>query len=108
MKTQTEMAVRNILEMDDEINKQDIDRAIDVLRGKKDETGTEGLVHVLRRKEVMELLHIHRRTLDYYIDMGYLDRVYGGGKKAIGISRESFIRFTSRRVVRNTKKAKKS
>ena len=97
MRTQTEMAVRNILEMDDEINKQDIDRAIDVLRGKRDENGTEGLVHVLRRKEVMELLHIHRRTLDYYIDMGYLDRVYGGGQRAIGISRESFIRFTSHR-----------
>ena len=108
MRTQTETAVRNILEMDDEVVKQDIERAIDVLRGKKDETGTEGLVQVLRRKDVMNLLRIHRRTLDYYIDMGYLDRVYGGGKKAIGISRESFIRFTSRRVVRNTKKAKKN
>lgn len=106
MKTQTETAVRNILEMDDEVVKQDIERAIDVLRGKKDETGTEGLVQVLRRKDVMNLLRIHRRTLDYYIDMGYLDRVYGGGKKAIGISRESFIRFTTRRVVRNTGRAK--
>lgn len=106
MKTQTETAVRNILEMDDEVVKQDIERAIDVLRGKKDETGTEGLVQVLRRKDVMNLLRIHRRTLDYYIDMGYLDRVYGGGKKAIGISRESFIRFTTRRVVRNTGRTK--
>ena len=62
----------------------------------------DDLVHVLRYKEVMDLLHVHRRTLEYYIDRGYLDRVYGRGERALGISRDSFIRFTTqRRVVRN-------
>lgn len=34
----------------------------------------------------------------YYLESGLIDRVYAGGKKAIGVSRESFIRFTTRRV----------
>ena len=29
-----------------------------------------------------------------------MDRVYAGGEKAIGVSRESVIRFTTRRVVK--------
>ena len=96
MKAQTEAAIRNIVAIDTEIKQSDLEKAINVLRGNSD--GTEGLVHVLRRKEVMKLLGVHRRTLDYYLDKGYLDRVYGGGKRAIGVSRESFERFTSRRV----------
>ena len=35
-----------------------------------------------------------------YLERGLMDRVYAGGKKAIGVSRESFIRFTTRRVLR--------
>ena len=47
----------------------------------------------------MKHLHIHRRTLDHYLKMGYLKRVYGGGrKKALGVSRESFLVFQRLRV----------
>ena len=45
----------------------------------------------------MELLKIHRRTLDYYIQRGYLKRVYGGGERAIGVSRDSYLKFIARR-----------
>ena len=65
-------------------------------RGKVE--SNEDLDHVLRRKEVEELLHVHRRTIDYYLDNGYLQRVYGGGKRAVGISRESVLKFLQRRV----------
>lgn len=45
------------------------------------------------------LLFISRRTLDYYLKRGYLDRVYGGGcVNSIGVSRESFLRFQRLRV----------
>ena len=79
----------------------------DIMRGKV--VTNDDLVHVLRYKEVMDLLHVHRRTLEYYIDKGYLDRVYGRGERALGISRDSYIRFTTeRRVVRNRQKRKGS
>ena len=54
---------------------------------------------VMREYECMEG-EITRRTLDNYLERGLLDRVYAGGKKAIGVSRESFIRFTTRRVLK--------
>ena len=40
----------------------------------------EDLTHVIRYKDVLKWLKIHRRTLDYYIQRGYLKRVYGGGE----------------------------
>lgn len=42
-----------------------------------------GLIKEVTPEKVMKLLGVHRRTLDYYLDKGYLDRVYGGGKRAI-------------------------
>ena len=96
MKPETETAIRSIVSMDAEVTKEMLERAVDILRGKAD--SDEELVRVLRYKEVIDLLHIHRRTLDYYIEKGYLDRVYGRKQRALGISRDSFLRFTSRRV----------
>lgn len=97
MKTETETLLRNIISLDPEITKENAEKAIDIMRGNvKTE---EDLVHVLRYKEVMDLLHVHRRTLEYYIDKGYLDRVYGRGERALGVSRDSFIRFTTQRSV---------
>ena len=93
MKIQTEMAIRSIASTDDEVVGGNLERAIEVLRGN---AGNEDLIQVLRYGEVAGLLHVHKRTLDYYIRMGYLDKVYGGGKRAIGISRTSFNRFVSR------------
>ena len=71
--------------MDTEIQPKLIEQAIDVLRGNPLENNSD-------------LLHVHKRTLDYYIRMGYLDKVYGGGKRAIGISRASFNRFVQRHL----------
>ena len=100
MKSETETLLRNIISLDAEITKENAERAIDIMRGKV--VTEDDLVHVLRYKEVMDLLHVHRRTLEYYIARGYLDRVYGRGERALGISRDSFLRFTTqRRVVRN-------
>ena len=100
MKIETENAIRSILSLDDQVGKADLEKAILILHGKVE--SDEDLVHVLRYKEVMDLLHVHRRTLEYYIEKGYLDRVYGRGERALGISRDSYLRFTTRRtVVRN-------
>ena len=97
MKPQTEVAIRSIAGTDAEIHPKMIEQALDVLRGNPLENNAD-LIHVLRYKEVIRLLHIHPRTLDYYLKMGYLDRVYGGGRRAIGISRASFNRFVQRHL----------
>ena len=97
MKDCTEQALRSILQGDGEIAPETIDRAIDFLKGKRDE---QSMVHVMRYKDVLKHLNCHPRTLEYYIQKGYLKRVYGLGQRAIGISRESFIRFTQTRVER--------
>ena len=97
MKTETENALRTIAQLDQEIKKDDLERAIRFLKGASGDQ--EPVIAVMKRKDVMDLLKIHRRTLDYYLEKGYLDRVYGGGKRAIGVSRDSFIRFTTRRVM---------
>ena len=103
MKIETENAIRSILSLDPEVPQENLEKAIHILWGRVE--SEDDLVHVLRYKEVMNLLHVHRRTLEYYIDKGYLDRVYGRGERALGISRDSFIRFTTeRRVVRNRQK----
>ena len=100
MKIETENAVRSILSLDPEVSQENLEKAIHILWGRVE--SEDDLVHVLRYKEVMDLLHVHRRTLEYYIARGYLDRVYGRGERALGISRDSFLRFTTqRRVVRN-------
>ena len=98
MKKETEVAIRNIIAMDPSIRYEDAERAIRLLNGEKD--GGVPEVEMMKRKDVMDLLHITRRTLDNYLERGLMDRVYAGGKKAIGVSRESFIRFTTRRVLK--------
>ena len=98
MKDQTEAAIRNIASIDGEITPEMLNQAIDILRGEM--AGRNDLVHVMKRKDVMKHLGIHRRTLDYYLEKGYLQRVYGGGKKkAIGVSRENFLEFQRARVI---------
>ena len=104
MKIETENAVRSILSLDTEVAQSDMERAIMLLHGKVQ--SDEDLVHVLRYKEVMDLLHVHRRTLEYYINKGYLDRVYGRGERALGVSRDSYLRFTTQRTVVHNKPAK--
>ena len=87
---------------------EDIEKAIAYLQGRRDED--EDLTHVIRYKDVLKWLKIHRRTLDYYIQRGYLKRVYGGGetrhrrfagqlpqvhRKAVGKMRGGALRFAS-------------
>ena len=100
MKTQTELAIRSIAGMDEEVTKDLLDKAILVLKNEVEKV-VHPIYHVLRFREVEELLHVKPRTINYYVNQGYLDRVYGGGKRAVGITRESFERFCRQRVVSN-------
>lgn len=98
MKTETENAIRSIASLDPEVSATMIDRVIEIMKGTSKES--ESLIHVIRYNDALELLKVSRRTLSYYVDKGYLDRVYGCGCRSIGVSRESLLRFLNRRVVR--------
>lgn len=92
MKAETENAIRSIVSIDDTVDKSVIERAIHLLRGCPERE--EDMMHIVRRKEALKILKVHRRTLDYYISQGYLQRVFGGGRKrALGISRDSLMAF---------------
>ena len=99
MRIETETAVRSIVGFDSEVTKEMVERAIDILRGKADADGGEITVHNVRFSDAMEILKVKRRTLRHYIYRGYLDRVYGGGCRAIGVTRESLLRFMTHRTV---------
>ena len=98
MKQETENAIRSIASLDPEVSTAMVDRAIDLMRGRSDES--EAFIHNVKFRDAQDLLKVSRRTLSYYLDHGYLDRVYGCGHRALGISRESLLRFMNRRVVR--------
>ena len=51
--------------------------------GRRDED--EDLTHVIRYKDVLKWLKIHRRTLDYYIQRGYLKRVSIGSRQKLTV-----------------------
>ena len=99
MRIETETAVRSIVGFDSEVTKEMVERAIDILRGKTDADGGEMIVHNVRFSDAMDILKVKRRTLRHYIYRGYLDRVYGGGCRAIGVTRESLLRFMTHRTV---------
>lgn len=100
MKVETENAVRNVLAIDGEIEESVIERAISILKGQLEEDLPT--IPYLSRKVVMKHLKCHRRTLDYYLQKGLLERVYRvGGVKAVGVSRESVLRFLELRVQRS-------
>ena len=106
MKSETETLIRNIISLDPEVAKENLERAIDIMRGKVE--SDEDLIHNIRFKDAQDLLKVSRRTLSYYIDHGYLDRVYGCGDRALGVTRESLLRFMNRRVVRRRNPAAKN
>lgn len=93
MKEQTEIMLRSAMSMDPDISPQTAVEVINHLRGEAIKLDT-----VMKRKDVMRLLRIRSRTVDNYVAKGFLEKVYGGKMRAIGISRESFIRFTRRRT----------
>lgn len=97
MRMETETAVRSIVCIDTEVTREMLEKALDILRGKTPEE--DAIIHNIRFADAMEILMVSRRTLRHYLDSGYLDRVYGGGRRAIGVTRESLVRFMSRRTV---------
>ena len=92
MKAQTEKVIRSIIAVDSEIDASKVERAIAVLRGQPSEEAD--LVRVMPYREVLARLEVNKYTLRNYVRRGYLTKVRGAGDRAIGVTVESFNRFT--------------
>ena len=92
MKAQTEKVIRSIIAVDSEVDASVVERAISVLRGQPYED--TDLVRVMPYREVLARLKVSKYTLRYYVKRGYLTKVRGAGNRAIGVTVESYNRFT--------------
>ena len=96
MKPQTELTLRSVLSLDKSVNRSAIDRAVSLLKGSP--THDDDLVRVMPYREVLARLKVNKYTLRYYVKRGYLTKVLGAGNRAIGVTWESFHRFTRART----------
>lgn len=96
MKRQTELTLRSVLSLDKSVKESDIERAVSLLKGTP--THEDDLVRVMPYREVLARLKVNKYTLRYYVKRGYLTKVLGAGNRAIGVTWESFHRFTRRQV----------
>lgn len=96
MQRKTELAIRSIANVDQEIDPLNLERAIGFLYGRP--LYTHDLVHVVRSKDACRILGISYSHLQHCIAKGYLDKVYGAGKLGIGVTAESITRFTTLRT----------
>ena len=96
MTEKTELTIRSIARVDPEIDPLNLERAIGVLYGRP--LYAHDLVHVVRNRDACKILGISYPHLQCCIGRGYLDRVYGAGRAAIGVTSESLARFTTLRT----------
>ena len=104
MKPETESLLRYTLGGDPSISKADARVAIDILYGYP--ARTSDLVHVIRFDKAVKLLGVARSTLGNIIRAGLLDRVFGTGRRAFGITQDSYQRFVARQPVRPAERKK--
>lgn len=96
MQRKTELAIRSIANVDQEIDPLNLERAIGFLYGRP--IFDHDIVRVIRYKDAQAILGISYKHFQYLIDRGYLKRVFGVGKQAIGVTQESLTRFTTLRT----------
>lgn len=96
MNPKIETAVRAVLKVDPEYNPALTDAAVDILKGRSAAAlrKVDRFDHVVPRKKVAEILHVHVTTVDRLVRLGHLKRVHGTGThKGLGISAESLRAF---------------
>ena len=92
MKPSTEATLRSVLALDKSIMPARIERAVSLLKGTP--ANEDDLIRVIPYREVLARLRVNKYTLRHYVKRGYLTKVCGAGKRAIGVTWESFHRFT--------------
>lgn len=101
MNSRTEESIRIALAIDNEIRHEDIEHAIELMKGNA--TQKSELCKIVSFKDAMKILEVKRPTIQGYIRKGYLVRVLGAGNRAIGINGDSLDAFRQLRIVHKGK-----
>lgn len=105
MQRKTELAIRSIANVDQEIDQLNLERAIGYLYGRP--LFNHDIPRIIRYKEACKILGVSYGHLQYFIERGYLTKVYGAGRLAVGLTQESVMRFTTLRTQRPEKESVK-
>lgn len=97
MTPQTEIVLKQIIKGDESISPENAIRALALFRNPSSPSEPTCILPI---PKVLEMLSIKRGGLYEYFRLGLLKRIYGIGGKAIGVSQDSYIAFTSRRPER--------
>ena len=101
MNDKLEEAVRAVLKLDPEYDPLKADAAIQVLKGKTiaGMREVEKFDHVMKRREVADLLRVDVHTIDAYVRQKKLRRIPATGR-AIGISAISVKEYQTAKALR--------
>ena len=98
MKTEIQNLVNMLAAKDPSIKPENLKKALGFLNRKEDPT--QDPYRIILYKDVMRMLGVTRLAIEKLIERGYLERGYVDGRKyALGVTRESYRRFTERPVV---------
>ena len=95
MTHQTEATVRAVLKADGGVDDAGINAALAMLNRRRKDAAAPP--RILRIGDVMNLLSVSRPTVRRYVKFGHLALFYGRERRALGVTSESFVRFTERR-----------
>ncbi len=95
MKPQVKAAIRAVLKSDPEIDPVKVEAAIAIIEGDLDNPINP--LHAIPYKELFQISHLPRVTIEKYIQLGVLERAYSPRRRlAIGVTRKSYYRLTAR------------
>ena len=98
MKTEIHKLVTMLAAKDPSIKPENLEKALAFLNRKEDPIHDP--YRVIPYKDVVRMLGMKRLSIEILIQRGYLERGHVPGRKyAIGVTRESYRRFTERPVV---------
>ena len=98
MKIEVYNLITDLAAKDPSIKPENLKKALGFLNRKEDPM--QDPYRVILYKDVMRMLGMARLSIEKLIERGYLERGHVPGRKyAVGVTRESYRRFTERPVV---------
>ena len=97
----TRAVVKLLLQTDSEVDAQQMKLVMDILEGNLPPGVSDDspIPHVVRRRQIMEVLGVCSRTVDNLAAKGLLVPVLGIGRKVIGYAEDSVRRLAEGRAV---------
>ena len=98
----TRAVVKLLLQIDSEVDAQQMQLVMDILDGNPPPGVLDDspIPHVVRRRQIMEVLGVCSRTVDNLADKGLLTPVRGIGRKVVGYTEFSLRRLVEGRAVK--------